>query len=189
VSGERAALRAGTAAALLASSGVTSLVVARVYKSRTTAIPKGSLPQINVYVPDDIIEQVGLGIVAGNRRFTLQVEAWVDTLAAGTDGDANLDDQLDTLSDAIETALFGSQTWLALVQRVSRVARTSSVVTEGDRRRALVVLSIDVTARVAWAPTTSTTDLDEVVLSVDKIEHATSAPDDATDLLITVTPS
>lgn len=102
---KRKQIREAIVALLKADAPLTALVGAsQIYESRVETIWKTSLPAIAVYTRNETSEDFSQYDRILDRTLELAIEIVVD----GTSDAANIDDQLDDISEAIENILLNS---------------------------------------------------------------------------------
>ena len=99
---QRQAIREAVVARLTGTAPTYAIpsVGARIFKSRMAPIPQAQLPAINVYTQEEQVDPDSAATAPRELRRVaiVAVEAWVKA-------SSNVDDALDTLSEAIETVM------------------------------------------------------------------------------------
>ena len=170
----RKSLREAVRARLVAA-GVAP--VGDVYTSRAQPLPEDhAAPVLLVYTPTESSERKSLGA----PEFRRTTEVAVDAVLRGT-ADADLDDDLDDLGDAIEDAVCTDPAFLALFDHVEKIDRDSDIDVDNNRRRGVLRIAFSVTYDVVFEPVNIEADLLEVGVTLRPYDEATALPVPATD--------
>ena len=134
----------------------------RVYDSRKIALDTDEIPCITVYSEGMSESKWAMG--APLYRHTERVG--ITGIVGGND-DATIAASLDTLEDAILSALATDTEWLGSFETVASVETVKSLDLESNRRLGGVAIKLEVTYSTIYTPNLTGMDLEEIAITTE----------------------